>query len=165
MQTETPISRHPSQDKGLVLTFAKESFAATYHESLELFNQHYVEISANHDIELKGDTKRYLELEGAGALAVWTVREQGELIGYGWFFITKHLHYADSTQAVQDILFIRKDKRGMGRKFIKYCDDQMRSMGCQIVHQHVKCAHDWSHVLVEQGYKQVEKIFSKRLDK
>lgn len=144
--------------------YARESVTDVWAEMLDLLYQHYKEISHYQDIKLEPDLKAYLEIEEKGALRIYTVREGGSIIGYGVYFVRTNLHYQSSLQAHQDVLYIRKDKRGFGRNFIKWCDEQLKADGVQVIYHHIKTAHDWSPLLAEMGYDFVEKIYCKRLD-
>lgn len=146
--------------------FELERFASIEREVGPLFRKHYLEISSNQDIELAPDLDLYRELCDRGIMKCFTARdlEDNELIGYAFFFVKHNLHYQHSLQAVQDIIFIDKSRRGFGSEFISWCDEQLKAMGVQVVYHHVKAAHNWGPVLERKGYKMIEYIYSKRLD-
>lgn len=135
-------------------------------EMMPLLEKHFVEISANKDIPLNPDFKKYLALEAANYLRAYTARlADGTLVGYAVFFIMNNAHYADSLQANQDVIFIDPAHRGTGAKLIMFCDKELASEGVQVVYHHVKIEHDFGPMLVRMGYKAVDVIYSKRLDK
>lgn len=146
------------------MKFSEETVSVVFEEGMDLLFQHYKEVSAFQDIALEPDIKQYHAAEAAGAIKTFTVREEGELVGYAAFFIQSNAHYKSSLQAVQDVIFIRKDKRGHGYKFIDYCDQQLKEHGCQVVYHHVKFSHDWSPMLERLGYQAVDKVLARRLD-
>ena len=76
-----------------------------------------------------------------------------------------NLHYKQSLQAQQDLLFIDSEYRGRGMIFIKWCDDQLRTLGVQVVRHHIKLAHNWGKGLERLGYEAEDVIYSKRLDR
>lgn len=147
--------------------WAQEPFSVDlFQEALPLLVEHWQEISHNKDIPLDPDLDAYLRVAESGSLRVFTVRRGGALIGYAVFIVRRNLHYKTSLQAVQDVLFIRKSERGgTGIRFIKFCDNMLRSEGVQVVYQHVKAAHNFGPLLVRLGYECVEEIYSHRLDK
>lgn len=148
------------------MKFALERFENLVEEIAPLIHAHYKEISHYQDIELKPNWAKYQLLQDVEALRMFTARdESGALVGYGVFFVQKNMHYSDSLQAVQDILFIRKENRGSGGKLIKYCDEALKKEGVQVVYQHVKQAHNFGPLLERMNYKLVDLIYSKRLDK
>ena len=68
---------------------------------------------------------------------------------------------------MQDILFLLPEFRGstVGFRLVKFCDEQLRAEGVQVVYQHVKNAHPMlGAVLSRVGYEPVETIYAKRLD-
>lgn len=137
-----------------------------------LLERHYVEISAYQDIELKPDFNKYLAMDQVGALRCYVARDENpdtgqlELIGYAVFFVNKNLHYSDSLQAVQDVLYFEKSQRGKGcgGKFIDWCDSQLRKDGVQVVYHHVKTKFNFGLLLESIGYKHIENIYGRRLD-
>jgi len=147
------------------LTFQQEKIQDIYDEMLPIFIAHYHEIAHYKDIKLEPNVAEYFKMEDAGFLKAYTAREDGELIGYAVYLVRHNLHYKSSLQAQQDIIYISKEKRGFGKDFIKFCDDELRKMGVQVVRQHIKFAHDWSKVLERMGYEKEDMLLSKRLDK
>jgi len=138
-----------------------------FEELAHLFEKHYLEISANLDIKLELHVERYLLIENAGGLRMFIARnENDEAIGYAWFFVSHNLHYRESLQAVQDVIYLDRSYRGtgLGKEFIQWCDDQLKTEGCQLVYHHIKARHNFGPMLESIGYKLVDLIYSKRLD-
>lgn len=143
-----------------------EKLSETLPELKPLFIKHWQEIAHYKDIPLNPDYDKYLKMEEWGVLKLYTVRDDSnELIGYAAFIISFHPHYKESLQAIEDIIFIRQDRRGIGKIFISWCDEQLKLLNVQEVVHHVKFAHDWSQVLIKMGYEKTEMRLSKRLDK
>lgn len=145
------------------MKFQRESFAEAYKDAASLVEQHYQEIARYKDIPLNPDEKNYLAIEESGMLRVFTVRIDGAMIGYAVYFIKNNMHYQDSKQALQDVLFIQKDKRGQGREFIAWCDEQLKSEGVDVVYHHVKAKHNFGPMLERMGYELIDLIYGKRL--
>ena len=117
MQAETAIEAKPTVE----YTFSR----GTYKELIEaaaLIYAHYKEISHYQDIKLDPDHSKYLSCEERGTLRVYLAKDGFEVIGYCVFFVDHNMHYKDSLQAIQDVVYIDKNKRGFGRKFIAWCD-------------------------------------------
>jgi GNAT superfamily N-acetyltransferase len=149
------------------MQFQKEQLSADlFAELAPLLNAHYLEISHFQDIPLSPNYEAYQAIADTGGLRVFTARDEDrELVGYCVFFVRHNLHYKSSLQAVQDILFIRPDQRGTGARLIKWCDEQLKKEGVQVVYQHVKAAHNFGEMLERMGYEFVDLIYAKRLDK
>lgn len=144
--------------------FACELISEIKDEIQPLLELHYKEIAHYPDIKLNPDYLRYQKLEDSGMFKVFTARSDGKLIGYNAFFLNHNLHYMDSYQAIQDILFVDPTRRGFGRNFIKWCDLQLKEMGVQLVLQHLKVKHNFGVILERQGYELIDLIYGKRLD-
>lgn len=148
------------------MIYRLEAFETAYRDAKPLVLAHYKEIAHYQDIQLNPDEEKYQNLENLGMLKTFTARtEDGELLGYQCFVIVKNMHYKDSVQALEDVLFVSKNRRGFGHRFIKWSDEQLRAMGVQVVYRHVKKAHNHGRILERFGYENVDLIFAKRLDK
>ena len=147
-----------------MIAYAREMVTAGEAEIRPLLVEHWREIAHYQDIELDPDWEFY---RAAKTVRVFTARDGGRLVGYGVFFVGPNKHYRRSIQAVQDLLFILPEYRGrtVGPRLVKYCDEQLRAEGAQVVYHHVKCAHDFGPLLAHLGYERVEGIYAKRLDR
>ncbi len=136
-------------------------------EMMPLFVRHWREIAHYQDIELKPNVEFYETMFKHGCLRVFTVRKDEALVGYSVFFVKPNPHYMGSIQASQDILFLAPEfrKGSVGARFIKWCDEELKSDGVQAVYHHVKTAHNFGPMLERMGYECVDLIYARRLDK
>lgn len=143
-------------------------------ELTPILHDHFKEISANQDIPLDPRWEVYEAAAANGSLRIFTIRDAGRLVGYSVFTVIRNPHYKGSVQATQDILYLVKALRGkrhgetgksIGFCFIDWCDSQLKADGVQLVYHHVKFSHDWGSMLEKMGYKPVEKIYGRRLDR
>lgn len=145
--------------------FQRERLETALDDMLPLLNAHWREIAHYQDINLDPDIEVYLKVEGVGQLRVFTARDDNkQLLGYSLFFVRHNIHYRQSLQATQDIIYIDKEKRGFGSEFIEWCDRQLKEEGVQVVYHHVKQKHNFGILLERQGYELVDLIYAKRLD-
>lgn len=146
-----------------MITFNKEPLSGFLDEAKPLFETHWAEISHYKDIRLNPDYESYLSSEEN--LRCFTSRKDGLLIGYSIYFVRPNLHYKDSLQAVQDVLFILPEYRHgrIGITLIKFCDEDLKREGVQVVYHHVKAAHNFGPMLERLGYEMIEYIYAKRL--
>lgn len=130
-----------------------------------LIEAHYLEIAMYKDIPLKVDWSVYWDAQMIGALAAFTVRDDGVLKGYAVYFVHPHGHYSGHLYAIQDVLYLDEALRGKltGLKLIKYADNELRKKGVAVVMQHVKVEHDFGPMLKRIGYDEAEKVYTKRL--
>lgn len=147
-------------------TFQEENIRTLWAEVYPLLVKHWVEIASDADITLAPDIALYEALSDAGMLRVYTARVDAQLVGYAAYVVRPHIHYRDSLQAQQDVLFVLPEhRRGLlGVKLIRYADEQLTALGVQKVYQHVKVAHDFGPVLERLGYTLIERIYARRLD-
>lgn len=135
-----------------------------------LLVRHKDEIAHYPDIALNVWKEKYEEAEASGLLRVFTARSVPEfqLIGYEIAWCGPNLHYRDSLQARQDVLYLAPEWRrgGLGQRLVRYADQRLKDFGAQVNYHHVKIAHPALGKLLERdGYEAVEIIYAKRLDK
>ncbi len=147
------------------MKFQREDAIDVIEEIKPLIADHYDEISHYKHIQLNPNWDRYKDLDKLGVLRIYTARDDATnaLVGYAIFFVNKNMHYVDSLQANQDILFLVKEKRGHGGRFIMWCDSRLKEEGVQVVYHHIKVAHDHPELFQRLGYTCVDKIYSKEL--
>ena len=143
--------------------FSSERVAAVWPEIYPLFEKHWNEIAHFKDIPLDPDVELYNSLDDLGIMRVFTARDDGKLIGYSVYFVGPHIHFRKSIHATQDVFFINKENRGFGMRFLRWCDDELRRDGVQVVINAVSQSNDYSPVLRRMGYKESEKMFCRRL--
>lgn len=145
---------------------ARETVSTVLVAIAPLLKKHWMELSHYPDIPLEPDYDFYARVEKAGNLRIYTVREQGSLIGYGIFIVNHNKHYRSSFQAVQDVLFVDPEHRGTaGVRLTDFIDMELANDGVQVVYQHVKKAHpQLGKLLLRKGYEEVETIYARRLD-
>lgn len=147
------------------ISFGQESFSRVFNDGYKLFEAHWKEVSHYLDIPLDVSTESYLKTESTGSLLIYTARDQDEtLVGYAFFIVKNNIRYMSSKQALQDIIYIDKKRRGFGTEFIGWCDDQLRIAGVQAVYHHVKEDHNWGGILKGLGYELIDHIYGRRLD-
>lgn len=162
------------------LTFQRERPHELLDEARPLFEAHYQEIAHYQDIPLDINEAAYIQLEESGLLRCYTARYNGDLVGYCVFVVRPNLRYSTSIQALQDILYLDKSKRGAlwGNRLLDYCHDRLKAEGVQVVYQHSKASpeikvavasipnrHDVGRLFEHMGYELIDLIHGKRLDR
>ena len=152
-----------------MIAFAREPFGPKlYVEMYPLLVKHWHDVAKYHDIVLAPDVEMYVAQQQQNTLRIYTIRQEDTLKGYAAFMVRSALHYKQSLQAAQDVIFVDQSLRGTTPlKFIRFCDDMLRAEGVQVVYQHVKVAPglNFGKILERHGYELVEHIYAKRLDK
>lgn len=145
------------------VVFARERFQDVIDEAVPLLVQHFEETARFKDIPLSPNFEAYKHLDDTGILRIFTARKFGKLVGYCTFFVQPHLHYRESLQAYQTLLFVDPEFRGFGMRFIAWMDDQLKVEGVSLVHQTVTQKLDFSSMLSRLGYEPFENIYIRRL--
>lgn len=156
----------PAYRKLRGLTFQRERPHELLDEARPLFEAHYHEIAHYQDIPLDINEEAYRQCEELGLLRCFTARYNGELVGYCVFMVRPNLRYSSSIQAVQDILFIDKTKRGalFGKRLLEFCEQRLKGEGVQVVYQHAKVNSTASKFFEAVGYTLIDSVYGKRLD-
>lgn len=148
------------------MTFREEKIADSLEEAKPLLAKHWKEIAHYQDIPLDPDYEIYIKMESIGVLRAFTCRDvDSKMIGYAVFLIKPHMHYKTCLMAYQDIIYIEPSRRGVGGFFMRWLDEQLKTLGVQVVSQHVKSAHNFGPILERMGYELQDLIYTKRLDK
>lgn len=150
------------------ITLQRETLTvALIAEAAPLLEAHWEEIAHFKDVPLNPDYDLYLKMEVLGVVRVFTMRDAGRLTGYIVYLVRPALHYQQSVQATQDILYLNPALRGhmLGARMLQWCDEQLAAEGVDFVHQHVKVAHDFGVLLKRLGYEHVEQLWTRRLER
>jgi GNAT superfamily N-acetyltransferase len=149
------------------LTLQRETADQFIPDAAPLLAVHFQEIAHFQDIKLNPQFDIYRQMDQMGVLRVFTLRDRGVLRGYAIFMVRENLHYGDSLQAVQDVLYLDAPlrKQMLGARLIQWCDEELKREGVQVVYHHVKRAFNFGPLLARLGYEEVESIWSRRLDR
>jgi len=114
--------------------------------------------------ELDPDWAKYEAMAANGALRIYLASTtDGEPVGYSVYFLSNHLHYKDSIQAVSDMIFIHPMHRGFGKNFIAWIDTQLKNEGVKAVYRHATVKNRFDVLLRRLGYDELETTYVKRL--
>lgn len=146
------------------MKYERENMTTIFEQFMPLVDRHYAEVAHYADVPLDIDKDVYLTNEVSGSVRTYTVRtEEGDPAGYAIFFVRKHPRHKTSVQAVQDVIFLSPQHRGIGKQFIAWCDEQLKAEGVAVVYHHVKAAHNWGPMLEKMGYELIDHVYGRRL--
>lgn len=93
--------------------------------------RHYTEMSEGDDYGAPNlDWDSYLAASQAGQCVAVTLRDQGELVGYSVFFISRNPRYKHLIEASNNGIFLEKKYRGgYGRALSKKSDEYLQAAG------------------------------------
>jgi hypothetical protein len=132
----------------------------------ELLYDHWREVGLDHDnVPLDPDWERARCLERMGILHTAALRRDGKLLGYNAFHVTPHIHYRSVIFAVNDVLFVDPDGRGIaGVKLVKGVEPMLAALGVRKVYYHTKVHVPLTgDLLGKLGYSHIENIYSKTI--
>lgn len=145
-------------------TYQREYLHSRLEEELaSLLQAHWEEIARNKGINvLNPDYERYYQAQDNDSLRIFTARDEGVLIGYSIFFISRNAHYQDSIQAVNDIIYIDPNQRGFASiRLLQFAEQQLLEDNVDIIHMHMKIEHDHPKLFKFLGYEDAEIVREK----
>src|SRR2546421_12373618 len=94
------------------ITYQEEAFDSIVEELKPLLYDHLTELANHKDIRpLDPNYESYSVLNSLGNIRIFTVRNEGKLIGYASFVISNCLHYKTWVWAVCDVYYLHTDYR------------------------------------------------------
>lgn len=147
------------------IQFFTEKPTNVFDEIMPLLVEHFCETySPVHEkLMMKPDFDTYERLEKVNAYKLFTARNvYGELVGYAGFYFRRHPH-ADVMTALTDLIYVKKEHRGVGHEFIQFCEEQLKKDGAGLITQSVRPTLDFSSMLTRNGYQLEETVYSKKL--
>ena len=137
--------------------------AALYFEADPLIRGHAKEVCDFRGHELDPDLEKYLQMEGAGILRVYTARRGPKLIGYSIYILANHLHYKAVSQANHYLAFIDPLERGFGRSFLEWCEDELKQEGIKMMVYQAKPGSKFYQIISSMKVREMEHIFCKEI--
>lgn len=150
----------------MVLTFQRERLADVRFEVEPLLLRHWDEIALNKDkVPLDPDWDGYLKVEEAGLICAITARQDGVLVGYVNYFITRNLHYRSLLIADGDIFWMAPEcrKGTAGLRMLRYAEGVLKELGVNKIINKVKLHFDIGVLFEHMGYKPIERIYAKMI--
>lgn len=149
------------------ITMNREYFANGFLEEIKpILPLHWEELGLSHDLKpLDPLYDRYIQLEKQGCFHIFTMRADGELIGYNLSFLHYHLHYGSTYTALNDIYYVKKEYRrgGLGLAFFKDWELVMKDLGVKQLIQATKMHSDNSKMFEYLGYTHSDQVFVKMI--
>jgi hypothetical protein len=157
-----PVDQFAPQECGSYV-FAVERFEPAISELHPLHEAHWAETEKHrHGLELNYDYARMAGLDRTGALLLFTIRRDGELVGHCGQVIGVSSH-SKTKYADEDALFLRMDCRG-GRtsiKFIRYIEDCLVQIGVKEIRVSAKMVNSADKLLMKCGFAPVATLLVK----
>jgi hypothetical protein len=142
--------------------YALERVSTLWPVLAPLLERHYSELGGTADVPLDIDRGRYEALDASELLRVFTVRVDGELVGYSCHLVYAHAQTA-TVRATEEAIYISPPFRGIGQSFIRWCDTQLSDEGISHSYRTTKSSRNHGELLRRCGYAEQEVVFSRRL--
>ena len=149
--------------------FAKEEYTSELVKELgPLIRAHRNEISLMpEEVLTEPNWEVYQYAADQDLLHIYTVRIDGELVGYTIYMTYVHQHYISQLIAEPDVIYLFKSARkGMiGRDLLRFAEQDLKSLGVNYLKQIVKPkVRDFGPLLKRDGYELTDVIWTKRLN-
>ncbi len=147
-----------------VHVFDCERLGACLHELMPLAERHFEETARFKVGGCRPDLSVYAQLESAGALRTYTIREIGgsAAIGYCLMIVRRH-HHTNQIRAFEDLLYVIPERRGIGTGFIRWMDTQLMGEGVQVIQRTCQTSHDHGRIYARLGYDKTEETWSRQI--
>ena len=149
------------------ITFSVENYNTLLNDGgTTLFKAHWKEIALyKNERPLNVNHASYFQLESQGRLAVFTVRSNGNLIGYSMFTFGISNHYTIPV-ASNDAFYLHPQfrKGWTAVNFIKYCLKKLKQSKAKQVIWRTKSHQSFGPILERYGMKEDDVCYSMMLD-
>lgn len=149
--------------KDQYLTINKEWLKDCLEEMKPLLVEHYHEVAAYPEhIRFNPQYERYLELERLGNVRTFVVRLKHKMVGYFVFFTVPHMHYQDHKYAMNDIVFLKPEVRGVHTPaMFGYVEHCLKTEGISVITYHMKTYAEFHGLMEHLEYDHMEHLYTK----
>ncbi len=114
--------------------------------------------------ELDPDWDQYRQMEAVGLLKIFTIRDEGILVGYDIFIVGPHRHAVGSRVAINDMTYVLPEYRGIQAvMLIKKSDKALKEMGASLVVRHAQCNTQVHSLLERMDYRPSELMMIRKV--
>jgi hypothetical protein len=144
------------------MRFAVETFEKWHEEAAPLFRAHWELVGRHKDlVPLEVDVKRWIRIEREGLVAAFSARIGWKLEGYALYLTSPSLNYRDRVFGYCHAIYIDPAqlvgfRARRFRRFIEFCDAELKRRGCVKSVMHMKLSHNFMRMIAPLGYEQSE---------
>lgn len=152
------------QTDNLKISYQEDKLSDILEEMKPMLKKHWEELANNKDIrDLDPDYPMYLAMNDMDILKIYTVKEDGKLIGYSIWIIANHLHYKTWKYAVSDVYYLGPEyrKTGISFDFFFHIEDWLKSLGVKSCTVQDKVNHSHGTFFNRVGFNLVENVYEK----
>ena len=151
---------------GSEVVFAREPYSlGLVNEMLPLWAEHWKEIASETFGPLEPNLEFYETLDKYGVLRIYTVRNEGKLIGYQIFNVAMSPMSKNMLTSNSSLIYITPDERKglLAKRFLDFCTNQLSIDGVQVVYMSISADHKLKSLLERSGFRHVDQIYCKKL--
>jgi hypothetical protein len=139
--------------------YAKESYADCIDDILLYLDAHADEVE---DLDIEPVLEVYEAGDASGQLGIFTMRKNGELVGYAAFWRGGHPHHKGKVFAVCDLVYVTEEHRGYeALEFFRWIEENIET---DVISYSLKTKHDHPELMDYLGMTCTEKVYSKVLN-
>lgn len=147
-----------------MITYQRESIKDIKDELEPLLREHKDEVAVYDFFDLNVDWDRYVEGDDKDVIVTFTVRSDGELVGYAAYFVSQSLHYRDQKYAVMDVIYLTPEFReaGIGASLLSFAEEYLtEEFDVSMMTIHMKVWAPFEGVADYLGYELKEYMYTK----
>ena len=146
------------------IVFAEEQLQHVLEEMKPMLLEHWEEVAMYKDkIDFSPDYNKYFSMCDMGFIRLYTMRDNGKLVGYSLFFTMPHLHYSKDMFAVNDVVFVDPEYRlpFITPAFFNYVEEQLSRLGMSVITYHMKVYKPFEKLMNGLQYNFTEHLYTK----
>lgn len=147
-----------------MLKIQEENLKDCIEEMKPLLAEHYKEVAVYQDkIEFNPDYERYLDMNVLGFVRVFTIRDEGKLVGYSLYLLNPNIHYKDHLYAVNDVIYVDPEYRGStaAYRLMKLSEKTLKAAGVSVMTIHMKTYLPFERLCQAFDMDKVEYLYMK----
>lgn len=154
----------PGHHEGFI--FAVERIENIQTEIMPLHRSHWDETEAHrHGLPFDPDYTTFIRYERAGRYVLFTLRQDGKLVGNCAMYLDKSTH-TQTLMSTEDTLYLLPEARTgtVAKQFVRYIEHALRSLGIYEINVTVKTVNRAGLFFQKLGYRHVENGLNKILE-
>lgn len=146
--------------------FRRETFASTIDEAMPLLKAQWIEAGETDATDFALATDRYLTMERAGALRIYTARHHGTFVGFASYFVFQGMHATGKKAAISDAIGVSPAFRlpTVALRLVRFAETMLRDDGVTVMHTSENVRFPGlGRILEHMGHTLVSRTYAKVL--
>jgi len=148
-----------------LISYHSESLYQLMPDIFQLLEMHHAEShQQTYGTELATDWDQYRQMESCGLLRIFTVRDDGDLVGYDIFIVGPHRHAMGSCVAISDAVYVKPEYRGFTAVLLmKKSDKALIDSGVNCIVRNSQTNTKVQSLLQKMGYTPSELMMIRKV--